>query len=174
MRVQQLNEFVWQKLFATVKANENRLTFWHPHMSAVVGLGVWCLVGRPHLQCIQPQLFERNKLQSLGVGCFKVDWGCHTRLHRLGPAQCAKAPFVAGLQPRKAALGPRGHQIITLGEGIGQKLRSHLCTDHMRALVLRVGIAAAISKKTGQGIKRARLQRATQYVQSSHQYLVGS
>ena len=51
---------------------------------------------------------------------------------------------------------------------IVQKFGGNAGAHHVRALVLCIGVAAAIAKKTCNGVKRAGPQRGAQYIECSH------
>ena len=69
---------------------------------------------------------------------------------RLQPTSCAEAPPVSWFKARKSPLQSGGDQVVALSFRKLQKSPIHLNTNGVNTHVLFAGIAAAVSKKSGQ------------------------
>ena len=76
----------------------------------------------------------------------------------------AKAPMIARLQSDKAELGARGRQVVADILRKREELGRHHRANGVAALILCAGVALAVSKEPGQGLKRAGRQRFTQNI----------
>src|SRR5947207_15337324 len=88
----------------------------------------------------------------------------NARFERLLPAFHAEAPPIARQQAGKTKMRRRRGKIVSACSTEGQKLRGHLGAYDVNPDILAAGIAATVTKKTGQRIGAARFERAIQYV----------
>ena len=110
------------------------------------------------------QVAQQRHVQRAFVCGFQHDLWREAGAAGLFPAAGAQAPAVAGVQAGKAKLGPRGGQIVADAAAEGQKLVRQHGADRVQAVILRVGVAAAIALPTRERIGRAQRQRPTKNV----------
>lgn len=77
---------------------------------------------------------------------------------RLNPAAQAKAPLIAGFKSGKIILGIWGRKVIARRAREGQEFIRHHCTDGVHAVVVSVGVASAIAKKSSDWIHATALE----------------
>src|SRR5688572_10477412 len=94
---------------------------------------------------------ERHDLECARVSASQHDARCHALLVCLEPARSAQAPAVAGLQPWKVELRPRGGEIVAAEARELEEVLRDLDADRMRADVLIAGVTATVAKKPGLG-----------------------
>lgn len=113
------------------------------------------------------QLFDGDEIERLGMRALQDDSGCNASMQGLCPAAGAQAPAVSSLKPRKAMLRSRSHQVITALQRVHQEFLRHAGADDVRAVVMLIGIAAAIAVVAGQWVVRARQEGCAEHVFSS-------
>jgi hypothetical protein len=115
-----------------------------------------------------PENLERDDLErSLMRGC-KDDIGRRTVHVRPQPIGCGHAPPVAGNESRESILRHRRDQVVADSLLVFEKLVGHNSTDRMAPQVLGTGVAAPITKETGNGIAAAGGERFAQNVEVGH------
>ena len=98
---------------------------------------------------------QGHEIKGALVGAFQHHGRCAAVGKGLFPPQGAHAPAVSGLEAFESVLGARRDQVVAALELLVQELHRHAGADDMAARVLRVGVAAAVSKPAGQWVVRA-------------------
>ena len=79
------------------------------------------------------------------------DFGGHAGIERFFPAGRAQTPAIAGLEAGKVPLGPRGNEIVAVGQRKGEEIVADFDADCVDAEVFRTGVAASIAIEASQG-----------------------
>ncbi len=82
--------------------------------------------------------------QRFYMSSFKQNFRCKASYTGLFPARRAEAPAITGNKARKAELGTRGGKVIAARLREFEEIRSHYGADCVAALVIAIGVAAAI------------------------------
>ena len=114
------------------------------------------------IEGVRDQYLPGDEIGSRFVGRGQDHGRSHPRIERLLPARCAQAPPIAGPQPREARA--RRGEVVAAARGEREELGRHLGADDVPAQIGRVGVAAAGTKKSGQRLGRARLEREAEEV----------
>ena len=111
---------------------------------------------------------QRHDIQSPLVGGRQHHVGGSPVVVGPQPVDCCHAPSVPGYQPGEPVPEHRGAQIVADPLLVLEEFRGHHRSDGVAPPILRTGMAAAVSKESGDRVIAARLQRATQHVEISH------
>ena len=112
------------------------------------------------------KLLKVDKFQSRNVSGLKMHLRRPSGFKCLFPPLHTQAPAVPRSDTWKLILGNRRAEVITDGARELQKLGAGFDTDQVQPHILRTGVAAAISIKLCEGIKRTGLQRSSQDIAS--------
>lgn len=110
------------------------------------------------------QIGQSNHLERLLMGRGQDHRRCHTGLSGLPPTTGADAPTISRLQAWESKLGPGRDQIVAMVDGEFEEGLGHHRTDRVAAEILRAGVAAAVTKKTREGFKTARLKFTAEHI----------
>lgn len=107
---------------------------------------------------------EIGPLQRPGMGRLQDDLWRNAGLERLGPTRRAQAPPVAGAEPGKPELGPRGSEVVADRRAELEELGGDEHTHGVHPHVLGARVAAAVAVEAGERIHRAGLELAAENV----------
>ena len=114
------------------------------------------------------ECLQGHDLQSPLVGGSQHHVGGSPVVVGLQPIHSCHPPAVPGYQAGEPVLEHRGAQIVAHLLLVLEELSSHHRSDGVAAPVLGTGMAAAVSKETGDRVIAEGLQPATQHVAISH------
>ena len=100
---------------------------------------------------MRSKIADVDPFEGLCVSGFKYDLGCYPSFERLDPTTCTKTPSVAWLQAGEVVLGSRRRKVVS---SLGREGEKRACDDgahRVKAVILRVGFAAAGAGESGQG-----------------------
>ena len=95
----------------------------------------------------------------------QVHQWCTTRFKSFLPTHGTQAPLVALFESLESELRSRCHQIVTLFEGVIQKILRDASANDMTSKILMVSLAATIPEKPSQWVMRAWHQCSAKYVE---------
>jgi hypothetical protein len=117
---------------------------------------------------------ERDDVERSLMGGCEDDEGCCTVLVCPQPVGCGHAPSVAGREPGEAILRHRRDQIVTDRSLVLEKLGGDHRADRVAAEVLRTGVAASITKETGDRVGAAGGERSSEDVERRHAFSIAA
>ena len=86
------------------------------------------------------------------MSCFQVDRGRASVVEGGLPARDANAPAIAGFESRKAPLGHRRDEIVSIEHGEIEKLFRDLDADRVKTEIFRARATISIAIKSGHRI----------------------
>jgi hypothetical protein len=110
------------------------------------------------------KLIQRDEIQGFDMGAFEHHWRSNACIERFLPAAGTQAPAVACYKTSKAVFGAGGHEVVATLEREDQELLRHARAHHMRAMIVLIGVAAAIAVIAGERVIRTRHERFAEYV----------
>jgi hypothetical protein len=111
------------------------------------------------LEGVERDDFERQPMR----GC-KDDVGRGTGLMRRQPVGCSHTPAITGHEPRKSILRHRRDQVVADAQLVLEELGGDNGADRVAPKVLRTGVAASITKESGNRVGAADRERSPQDV----------
>ena len=108
------------------------------------------------------KMLKVDKFQSRNVSGLKMHLRRPSGFKCLFPPLHTQAPTVPRSDAQKLILGNRRAEVVANCARELQKLGAGFDTDQVQPHILRTGVAAAISIKPCEGIKRTGLQRSSQ------------
>lgn len=120
-----------------------------------------------------PQKLDWYDLEGTQMRAPQIHLRRCVRFKGLEPPGGAQTPTVSGLNAVEAQLRARCGQIVALPGRVFQELGGGLDAHGMRAQVLVVGVAAAVSEKTRQRVVAAGFERRAENVERLGWFVVG-
>ena len=115
-----------------------------------------------------PESLERDDLERSLMRGRKDDIGRRTVHVRPQPIGCGHAPPIAGNESREPILRHRRDQVVADALLVLEKLAGDNSTDRVAPQVLGTGVAAPITKETGDRITAAGGERSAQDIEVGH------